>query len=51
MPDGDYALVVRQDVDNRILEKTTRNNTSIGCVRITGDKAEEIACDTEGRQK
>lgn len=45
VPDGDYALVVRQDVDDRILETNTRNNTAVGCVRLTGDVAEDISCE------
>lgn len=48
MPDGDYALVVRQDVDKRVLEKSTENNTAIGCVHITGDVAQEISCRARG---
>lgn len=47
VPDGDYALIVRQDVDNRVLEKSTKNNTAIGCVRITGDLAQDIPCGTD----
>lgn len=42
--DGDYALIVDQDVRGRIREKHTHNNTAIGCVRITGDLADEIPC-------
>ncbi len=46
VPDGDYALIVRQDVNGRILEKSTKNNTAMGCVRITGDLAQGIPCGT-----
>jgi len=46
LDDGEYGIVVRQDVGNRILEKTTRNNTAMGCVRIEGDVAEDIPCET-----
>jgi hypothetical protein len=41
---GDYALVVRQDVPGRITEKTTSNNTAMGCVRITDTTAHDIPC-------
>lgn len=44
-PDGDYALVVRQDVDHHILETDTSNNTAVGCVRLTGDVAKDISCE------
>lgn len=44
LADGDYALVVRQDVRGRISEKNRRNNTATGCVRIAGDVATDIPC-------
>lgn len=43
-PDGKYAVVVRQDVNGRVVEKDTTNNTAIGCVEITGDVAADIPC-------
>lgn len=48
--DGDYAVVAQQDVDNHLLETSTKNNTAIGCVRITGDAAEDIPCGTGNMQ-
>lgn len=48
VPDGEYAVVVRQDVNERVLEKSTRNNTATGCVIIAGDVAQEISCGARG---